>query len=41
MDNFEKRLSATIGDMVKFVPKEDGKAPNSAKSEDFTEQSKK
>lgn len=41
MSNFEKWLSATIGDMMKFVPKEDEKATNSAKSEDFTEQPEK
>ena len=39
--NFEKWLAATIGDMMRYVPKEDADAPIPEKSEDFTEQSKK
>ena len=39
--SFEKWLSATIGDMVPYLPKEDGNAPISEKSEDFTEHSEK
>lgn len=39
--NFEKWLGATIGDMMRYVPKEDGSASISVKSEDFTEQSEK
>lgn len=35
--NFEKWLTATIADMVSYLPKEEGDAPISEKSEDFTE----
>ena len=35
--NFEKWLAATIADMMRYVPKENGNAPIPVKSEDFTE----